>query len=259
MSAPMPTHGCTQELPETAKIAELLAELMPTAADAQPLFGRQTAPSPAVDEHRPLEIDYRKPLKRLKPSTGHATFAVAENVAPVTQGLLIPQSELPQPLPPAATTPVVLPPLPEMEALVAPEPIESVVPPPLPEMEAIVATEPAVEPAEPIVPPPLPEVIAHVQHAPPPLLPTVASLRPLQTDTKLAPIEYIPLGDLTVAGYFALVNWQNDPNAVRHPPLAPRFDAQTAEELRKIPFIQLDTMPVDDAWSVAAVLRTFSW
>lgn len=74
-----------------------------------------------------------------------------------------------------------------------------------------------------------------------------------------AAAERIPLGDLTVAGYFSLVNWANDPAAVRHPPFAPRYDARTSAELRKIPFILLDEPAVDDSWSVAAVLKSFAW
>jgi hypothetical protein len=75
----------------------------------------------------------------------------------------------------------------------------------------------------------------------------------------VAAAQRIPLGDLTVAGFFSLVNWRNEQAAVRHPPFAPRYDARTSAELRKIPFILLDEPSVDDSWSVAAVLKSFAW
>jgi len=253
------THRVAEDLPETVQIAQLLAELMPEAADsAKEIVGSTDfsvqPPPPAKDDLAPSFDDLPPlpppPPPRFLSKTIHATF---------------PPREVPaKPAEPAAevhVAPATPPPLPVVETVdTAPAELE-VKPPPLPE-EKMTPAAPARKPVaetisdfvlESVSPAEIPAARRTEER---PIEPAAAMTGESSAVTAES---RIPLGDLTVAGFFSLINWHNDPSAVRHPPLAPRFDAKTTEELRKIPFIVLDAETTEDDWTVAAVLKSFAW
>lgn len=252
------TRRVAEELPETVQIAQLLAELMPEPVDSakEPvgstdfrvqLTRDQNELAPSFDDLPPIPSPPPPPFLS---KTIHATF---------------PQKKAPtQPAEPAAeanVVPATTPPLPVAETIeAAPAELEVKLPPlseekisnaaPKRQLAAETNSDFVLESVSPA------EIPAARRTEDRPIEPAAV----LTAKSSLVSVEgRIPLGDLTLAAFFSLVNWHNDPSAVRHPPPVPRFDAKTTEELRKIPFIVLDAEPTEDEWSVAAVLKSFRW
>jgi len=74
------------------------------------------------------------------------------------------------------------------------------------------------------------------------------------------PDDRIPLGELTVAAYFALVNWQNRPDRGRHPRLSDfGLDDASLALAKVIPFYVVGQPRVADKTTVAAVLSEVAW
>lgn len=72
--------------------------------------------------------------------------------------------------------------------------------------------------------------------------------------------ELIPLGDLSVGGYFSLVNWRNDRQKAKHPRRSDYgLDEQTLALARRNPFYLVGRPRVPEARSVAAVLSEIAW
>jgi hypothetical protein len=70
----------------------------------------------------------------------------------------------------------------------------------------------------------------------------------------------IPLGELTTAAYFALVNWQNRPDRGRHPRLSDfGLDDASLALAKVIPFYVVGQPRVADKTTVAAVLSEVAW
>jgi hypothetical protein len=215
----------SHELPETMQIAQLLAELMPITDDSA-LFAPPAVDAPKVEMPSPPESPDLP--AEVVPQTGPAVIALVESQPPPMPEKEVKLPELPKILTPVETPAEVR--MPEPQHVEAPRDSTIIMPPPLPKPLP--------------VPPPLPVAAT----------PEVTALTPA-----ISAAQRIPLGDLTVAGYFSLVNWTNDPLKVRHPPYEPRYDARTIAELGKIPYVSLDAPAQDDEWSVTAVLKSFAW
>jgi len=72
--------------------------------------------------------------------------------------------------------------------------------------------------------------------------------------------DLIPLGDLTVSGYFSIVNWSNEPKRERHPRRNEYgLDEASLELARRIPFYVTGQARAVDRFSVAAVRAQFVW
>jgi hypothetical protein len=79
---------------------------------------------------------------------------------------------------------------------------------------------------------------------------------------KSAPLDLdlIPLGSLTVAGYFSLVNWKNDPRRIRHPKRADYgLDEQTLAQASRNPFYVVGQPRRPEDRSVSEVLAEIVW
>jgi hypothetical protein len=65
---------------------------------------------------------------------------------------------------------------------------------------------------------------------------------------------------VTIAGYFALVNWRNQPDLVRHPvrdPLA-GIEKETLILAKNVPFFGYGSAN-DAPWSVSAIMSQCAW
>jgi len=72
--------------------------------------------------------------------------------------------------------------------------------------------------------------------------------------------DLIPLGSLTVAGYFSLVNWKNDPRRVRHPSRADYgLDAQSLAQASRNPFYVVGQARRPEDRSVSEVMAEIAW
>jgi hypothetical protein len=72
--------------------------------------------------------------------------------------------------------------------------------------------------------------------------------------------DLIPLGDLSVGGYFSLVNWRNDPEQTKHPRRSDYgLDEQTLALARQNPFYVIGKPRRPEARNVASVLSEIAW
>jgi hypothetical protein len=102
-----------------------------------------------------------------------------------------------------------------------------------------------------------------VESTPTPAKPVVSMPAPANTvemtPTSLDP-ELIPLGSLSVAGYFSIVNWKNDPRRVRHPRRADYgLDQQTLAQASRNPFYVVGQPRRPEDRSVSEVLAEIVW
>ncbi len=98
---------------------------------------------------------------------------------------------------------------------------------------------------------------------PPPAKPAIESAK-LETAKVVAPSrpadDLIPLGDLSVSGYFSLVNWGNDPTHARHPRRSDYgLDEHTLALARQNPFYVIGQPRRPESRSVAEVLSEITW
>jgi hypothetical protein len=72
--------------------------------------------------------------------------------------------------------------------------------------------------------------------------------------------DLIPLGDLSVSGYFSLINWRNEPEQAKHPRRSDYgLDEQTLALARLNPFYLIGQPRRPETRSVANVLSEISW
>ena len=72
--------------------------------------------------------------------------------------------------------------------------------------------------------------------------------------------DLIPLGDLTVSEYFSLVNWNNEPDCERFPRWSEfGLDEASLTLARTIPFYVTGQARLPDRLSVSAVMAQFDW
>ncbi len=90
--------------------------------------------------------------------------------------------------------------------------------------------------------------------------PTPAPAKAVETTSAPLDPELIPLGSLTVAGYFSLVNWKNDPKRVRHPRRADYgLDQQTLAQASRNPFYVVGQPRRAEERSVSEVMAEIAW
>jgi hypothetical protein len=267
VDAPLPSA-----LPESDAIARLLGEVMPWASPSP-------GPEPA-NQAKPEELPPAAPAVIAEPVEAAPPWPApvqdAVEVLPETNDVarllaeIIPKAETP-PLEPCDE---LFGPMPRDMALAATQPLPP--PPnrkPAPRVEVVAALPPAeivaeqelapvVESAPVPAPEPPPEPVADVEPpilAEPETLPAPPVYGPLgMIPPGLPPAEYlIPLGDLSVRDFFAMVNWKNDPTAARHP-IRPEMLAEL-QLAGEIPFYEPGPNQPDDRWSVATVLSEMNW
>lgn len=200
-------------VPETMKIAALLAELMPPGVEV----GSGNAPIqlPISDSDSILDTQgsvHDSPALQLED---------LDQVAPAE----VEDMTVTTPLPEFA--------LPNEPKLAREAPVVDSTP------KAATIVEP-VKPAAPVAPAALAE-------------PAESASAPLDP-------ELIPLGSLTVAGYFSLVNWKNDPKRVRHPRRADYgLDQQTLAQASRNPFYVVGQPRRPEERSVSEVMAEIAW
>jgi hypothetical protein len=112
---------------------------------------------------------------------------------------------------------------------------------------------------------PVADAPAAAKLAPPKVDETVAAKpTPPKVDETVAAtsldLELIPLGGLTVAGYFSFVNWKNDPRRVRRPRRADfGLDDQTLAQASRNPFLVVGQPRRADERSVSEVMAGIVW
>jgi hypothetical protein len=253
-------------VPETMKIAALLAELMPPGAvGSKPAtirradsmddiggIGGNNLSTPSLEIE---DLDDVEPVEPVAP-------------APVESKAVTPTPTKPHPSPRPALTP-------KIAAVVTPKnwkPAKSAPPapkadPPAPAPERVrVAAELPPTP----VPPPLPAPKAadpseeptgdfmgryNWKNKPELKAPAAPELPAAATDPDL-----IPVGNLAAASYFALVNWRNDPQRARQPRRADfGLDEQTRAVAKQNPFYVLGQPRRPERETVAEVLAEIKW
>jgi hypothetical protein len=251
----MAGNNNSKDMPQRAKIAELLADLMPPlpSAENHPVIMAAAEPPRPEDSH-PIYDTRALALEDLE-------FETTANSAPAVH------APLPLPVPPALPKPTgapvmpkpLLPPTKKLDAEVTLTPVA-------PRLDPRTAEEMRLPPSKHL--PDLANASADlflqhynwrnaVQVAPArPAAPTIPAPIAKPAPAKL---DLIPLGNLTTAGFFALMNWRNDPEQVRHPvrdPLA-GIDADAITLLKSLPFFGYG--PPEGTWTVAAVMSQVAW
>jgi hypothetical protein len=254
-----------KEMPETFKIAQLLAELMPE--DAQPdkpavVMAKSHADEVLVDVNTPhmtmedMGLRIREPAKSsvIPASADVADVDMFSQHEDLPEEIFAPPAEPVKPLMPAVT--------PRERHIPGPvKPPALAEPPPLPPTLA----EPPPLPPTPVTPP----VVVPVQEpassflnrynwrnesAPPP----AAKKQPAPTPPAKTP-ELLPLGTLAASSYFALVNWRNQPDQVRHPVREqPGFDAESLIMCEGAPFHGMGSRDLKEL-TVSAVMAQCVW
>ena len=247
-----------KDIPERAKIAQLLAELMPPLPPAE----SQPAAAPPVTAHA---LEESHPIFD---SPGLALEDLDLDSLPA-----IPQDPV---APLALPTPPVLPTrqmrsdsklaaVPATKAEKVAEPITPVVP-----IHLTLASEATAAHAAARIPP-LPQLATETAHSflqkanwrnmpEEKSAPVVAAPARPAAQCMTAEADLIPLGNVTIAGYFTLVNWRNQPEMVRHPirdPLA-GIEKQTITLAKCIPFFGYGSTN-GTSWSLCDVMAQFAW
>jgi len=208
-------------VPETATIAQLLAEIMPSGPS------KPEVSSPRSSETETLLAPAQLPM----PAVGEPQ---SNGVQPVIS------STSPKPLEQPITV--------SQQSVYAP-PLDS-----FPSHIAEVVVAPAAMPAGPVE---LNDQSAGVflqqfnwDNEP---VNTPVATQPVDTDL-------IPLGDLTVSEYFSLVNWNNDAGSERFPRWSEfGLDEASLTLGRTIPFYVTGQARSPDRFSVSAVMAQFDW
>jgi hypothetical protein len=102
-----------------------------------------------------------------------------------------------------------------------------------------------------------PEFVKPTPPAPPPAKPR----EPVPAAKPAVPADdLIPLGDLSVSGFFSLVNWRNDKDQTRHPRRSDYgLDEQTLALARRNPFYVIGKPRRPESQNVASVLSEIAW
>jgi hypothetical protein len=247
-----------KDIPERAKIAQLLAELMPplpTAkmqpATATPITARAPEESHPIFDSPGLALD-------------DLDFDSLPAIPPAP--VVPPIAPLPPAQPLRQSTPEIKP------AIVLTSRTEAVAEPitPLVPVHVTLAAEAGAAPPATNVPPP-PQLAtepansflakANWRNAPEERpTPVVAAPSRPAAQRKAPGADLIPLGNVTMAGYFTLMNWRNQPEMVRHPirdPLA-GIEKETITLAKSIPFFGYGST-TGSPWSVAEVMLQFAW
>ncbi len=272
-------------VPETMKIAALLAELMPTGAIGQPVPLATKNPEPLedaaaqafaaptlqIDDLDEFETDDVSPRNVAMSVSPHASdlssvppllpevppprlttaLGVETAEAHPEKGMVERVGKEDRPIDTEATTLPALPPTP------IPPPIDQSLPTPPSELAAghfLAGLNWANDPSQPPISPP------------PSQPPTSLPERPAEhTETPTASrraydLELVPLGNLSAKGFFSLVNWTNDPQKVRHPRRADYgLDEQTLSQARKNPFYVVGQPRRPERDSVSEILAEIDW
>jgi hypothetical protein len=254
-------------VPETMKIAALLAELMPPGAvGAKPATIRRADSMDDIGgigggnlSTPSLEIEDLDDVEPVAPAPSPAVPVEPKAVVP---GI------------PATTANVVNPaprPAPKITAVVT----QSGWKPPKPEPQAPKPAPPAPEPvrvAAELPPTPVPPPLPAPKAADPSEEPTGDFMgrynwkktpdfkAPSAPKPPAADPELIPVGNLSAASYFTLVNWRNDPQRVRQPRRADfGLDEQSRAVAQQNPFYVLGQPRRPERATVAEVLAEIKW
>ncbi len=218
-------QGRDLRLPETAKIAQLLAELMPPGKDLPQVDLKSPAHSSdeafpvgrgsvlALDE---IEPDFSVPATR-QPEPHHATPAapLPEFVLPSLVFSPRPPIFVPEPTGPAEVY---------MESG----------PMPLSISPSVYVTDEATSRRD--------------------------ERNEMPINRSAANLDLMPLGNLTTAFFFSLMNWPNEPERVRHPRRSDfGLDEASLRLAQTIPFYVTGQPRVPDRFSVAAIMAEFVW
>jgi hypothetical protein len=279
-------------VPETMKIAALLAELMPPGSAGQPALpltppkdvadevaaGTFSAPALQIEDLDDFEADAAPPdlvsvgvshdepvrasvpplLPEVSEPAAEASVPMktseASNEVPDTHGSTAPTT-VPESFPTASELSV---PVSAPSLELPPTPV----PPPRSDSSALEPSAVGVgqflrhlnwsnDPAQPPLPTESPIAMSG---------PEARSTTQTVPQSKPHDPELVPLGNLSLAGFFALVNWTNDPQRVKQPRRADYgLDEQTLSEARKNPFYVIGKPRRPERDSVAEVLAEISW
>ena len=247
-----------KDIPERAKIAALLADLM------QPLPPAESQPTPAP----PVTARALEDSHPIFDSPGLALDELDFDSLPAIPQAPVAPLALPAPpaLPPRQTNSEIKPAA--VATLGAEKIAESITP--LVPVHLTPATEASpVQTAAKI--PPLPQLAtepansflqkANWRNAPEEKpAPTVAPPSRSAVQRKKPKPDLIPLGNVTTAGYFTLINWRNQPELVRHPVRDPfaGIEPETITLAKNVPFFSYGS-PSGSPWSVSALMSQFAW
>lgn len=221
-------------VPETMKIAALLAELMPPG-NLSSHSGETTYPTPSDhDDEQP------------GPSVAPPALEIEEldDAEPVAEPE--PMQERPRPASPRGLSKTKF-------------PVEFPTPPPMGRFKPDADLPPPLSMPSPSV--------AELLNSPdwksdplPEPLPADVPASLANSAGAAADPELIQLGDLSTAGFFAMANWRNDPAAVRRPRRADYgLDEQTLALARRNPFYVVGQPRRPETRTVADVLAEFVW
>jgi hypothetical protein len=256
-------------VPETMRIAALLAELMPSGG----LAGGKKADVTTVDVEEPAEMDESPAtIAAAAPAPVNQTPPPlpAVNVTPAAPIMQSPGSRANLRLPPTAM-PVrppskaefkldAAPPKPAFKQPPVDPPVENKRPLSKSEfkLEAMPPKAPAKQP--PLEPPPA-DSKRKSSFESPKAAPDPAKPKPEKpAKPAIKDDDLIPLGDLSVSGYFSLVNWRNEPEQAKHPRRSDYgLDEQTLALARLNPFYLIGQPRRPETRSVANVLSEISW
>lgn len=254
-------------IPETMRIAALLAELMPSN-------GLAAGAKEAVTKLDKSESASRSSIELPPP------LPVAKPVPEVVAAMAAPTAVAVVAAPKAVTTaPVTVPASPDATARIK-SAATSAMPKAMPTLRPPSKAEFRLEPEptrppskteiklEPVAPkPPVAKPVADVHAAPKPTSESEArKSAPAKSEPKKVAEsagkddDLIPLGDLSVGGYFSLVNWRNERDKAKHPRRSDYgLDEQTLALARRNPFYLIGHPRRPEARSVANVLSEIVW
>jgi hypothetical protein len=258
-------------VPETMQIAALLAELMPPGALAS--SASESATSVKLDE-RPVNSlvsfdDMPDEPAEIADDSPRGIAGAPGSLTVVDSTLMPLVSSPPVAAQPSSLTVVDSTLMPVPPPAPAPSPRQPAAPPAtaVPSGSKAVASTPPrfearLQPGRPKQPP-LEPPTRRVEAEPPPIKPSVESEKrgPAKATKPSRPADdLIPLGDLSVSGYFSLVNWRNDPEQARHPRRSDYgLDEQTLALARKNPFYVIGQPRRPESRNVAEVLSEIAW
>jgi hypothetical protein len=251
-------------VPETMRIAALLAELMPSGG----LAGGKNADITKVDVAEPAVAD-EAPAKTAAPVSQTTPPLPPVHMTPTAANVQAPGSHANLRLPPAAM-PIRPPSKAEFKLEPAPSKSSFKLPPVDPPVEAkrpqsksefrLEAMPPKAPAKQPPLEPPA-ESKRKSSFEPPKAAPEPAKSKPEKPAKPAAKDDdLIPLGDLSVSGYFSLVNWRNDAEQAKHPRRSDYgLDEQTLALARLNPFYLIGQPRRPETRSVANVLSEIAW
>jgi hypothetical protein len=287
-------------VPETMKIAALLAELMPPGVgDGSTPVSLDVAPHDSMDESPSalvgspaLQIEDLEDSSHIEAPPSemplHSLPQPAVELGRDVPSIAIPDTRREAPTPNAPTTPVALTNTPSQRIV----PVAPLIPiddeadanatawaPPISDArKSGHDARPWQTPAPEIPPKAMAEAhdeetaVTKLIDSPVPTPPikqpdeppaSAAPAEPAVASTQaIAPVDpdLIPLGSLSVGGFFSLVNWKNEPHRARHPRRADYgLDEQTLAQASKNPFYVVGQPRRPEERNVSEVLSEIAW